>query len=334
MLRTSSIVIAIIFFTLPLVATDPCSQTRNTDLSQLYDQALLKQWQPRFQAMVERMVKDEIEPELTDAQQRLLRQAPRIFPLVGHWNGPFDYYADGTSIKIPVLSVKFLYDLILADIWLQSNGYQTASILQYVNMLKYKGAASFPDHRYPTPLSALGIPISESAEAHFQSPAAQHEFEYAFHGALLFVLGHEVGHIVLEHQSSSVQNEIEADGIGIALLGRAGADPASLMLFFLYSSTWVTNAADCSTLQEYQTWIAHSDHPLNGFRITTVGNALASHPEVYFPDLPATDERIQLTIQIGQKLIGTGRRLDDLMQQRLLRQHALETTLSDLKPRK
>ena len=297
------------------------------DMSGLYGPVLLQTWLPTVQKDVLGLRDEEIGDEL-------LKDVEFEFPPVGNSAEPFEFRASASdrTIQIPVLSVKFLYDLIYAYVWLEENKFSTQPVLDYVNMIKYKKAAEGPEGRYPRPFEALGIPHDSSERPTSDTEVIRNHFDTFFQSAMLFIIAHEIGHIVHDHQGpATLEHEEEADAFSCLLLAKRRISPIGAMFFFWFSSLWVRNGADFKTPEDYQKWLtSEADHPMNGKRITMVGSELYSDPAAFFPGAAPSDERVRLTKEVGWRLALIGSKLDDLASNKELQQRASELEFSTL----
>lgn len=307
------------------------------DMSALYTDDELKQWKPALEKEAREILKYVIEPQLKAPSRELLQGSNLEFPLRGpEYGDPFEYSANFSvrRMTIPILSMKFLRDLIYADLWLQYNDYSTVTTGLYLTMLKYREAAEFPGGRYPPPLSSLRIPESAPGVPKEESAFVLARARDVYRNALIFLLAHETGHLVFKHEGSSVENEKEADVFAIQIMGNAEAIPSGLIKFFTFANYWVENRADSDTELGYQAKLFRSPHPLTGERVLLVGVMLSTRHEVFFPGLPDTDERVQLTKQVGSRLIDLAKSMDNLSRQVGFREVGRNMNLSGLAPRR
>ena len=325
--RVSPKLIAIYFF-LVLCPTMAAAK----DVSGMYSPAILEHWKGILEPWVNKIFKEEIEPNLSPKATRVRGNTKIEVSTTSRSNDPFDYYSQGRSLKVPVLNVKFLYDLVMAHLWLEAHGFEDQSFL-YVCALKYQDAGAFPQGRYLAPFDALGVShngFMEVTNANDNNDIARN-FQQLFNGALLFLVAHEFGHVLQsKEQHTSIEREAEADIFAFEILERSQFNPGGVMLLFMYSSVWVRNAADFNTTGEYQHWLETADHPLTGLRLEMVGTRLARDPHHFFPVAPDSDPRIGLIKLIGSRLIDIGKDLDNLTSRRKLRDVAMDIKIPTL----
>src|SRR5262249_37293806 len=68
---------------------------------------------------------------------------------------PLGFYSGGDQIVASTASLKFLFEITLAQRWLEMNGFDTATVNQYLTMVRYWDAKR---DRPPKPLETLCIP--------------------------------------------------------------------------------------------------------------------------------------------------------------------------------
>jgi hypothetical protein len=304
------------------------------DISSLYGDPVLAKWRPVFESQVRQLLKNDIVPTLKkdkdrDLIARMLKNNGIIFPL--RRPGLFDYGSSGETIEIPILSVKFLYDLTASYIWIQNHGYNIITTSWYIGMLKYRSMNEFPAGSYPAPFEALGVPFSELDPVKFADSVDNVGFEHAFRSALLFIVAHEVAHVLGSYSSNSVADEAAADGIAVGILTTNQVTVLGPFFAFFFAAFWTPNGADFSNDQEYQKWIDNcATHPINGQRITLVGQELNEAIPAYFPGAPKSDEGVKKTRAFASALIRVGAELDDKARIRTWRQLAVQMFPADI----
>lgn len=289
----------------------------------LYEPDDLGDMSDYFKQQIDNVIKESIEPTLTGGRRNVLKMIKKEFP-TGQNGDPLDFYAEGSTVTLPILSLTFLQDLVVAYIWQDVNGCRL-TVLEYVNMLKYREARTLPGGRYLNPIEALGVPSPNTAKLARMKPEFGTRLQRVFYGTLLFVTAHEIGHVVLGHRGfSSVEKEIAADNFAFDIFAHNQIDPSGIMMFFLLSSLWLPNEAEFKAAQR------EAHHPINGQRVTTLGSRLLGKPEQYYPGADASDPRVPLLKLIGSRLVALGKDLDDLARRELLRRQALDTNPATL----
>jgi hypothetical protein len=243
------------FFALTLLASVTAVEARD-----VYDDATLAEWQPRYQRSTERIFHEVILPALTVAEERALGEPPPIeFPLraAGEWTRdyPLAFYVPGDRrvITMPIASLKFLDDICTAYAWLQINGYGLETVSEYTAILRF--ADKEPPGGFPPPLEALQIPANALDDPRVDELALGH-----FVTARTFLLAHELGHVLHRHAAHSYeqsrQNEREADRFAFQLMERTPLPPIGALLFFMADAHW-------SHVEENP----NATHPMSGDRV-------------------------------------------------------------------
>ena len=314
------------------------------DMSRLYDAELLDRWLPRFRSHVESIRRDNIRVLLTNEGRQILDGAHVLLPRPGDrvmsrgewWDpskGVFVFAAGGNRILIPLVSVKFLHDMIFAHLWLSDNGYQVATV-DYIHMLKYWEACNRTG-RPPRPFQAMGIPSTPQEEPPVTDVELSRKFRRVFQAALLFVMSHEVAHLIQSAGGSQIEREGAADGWAFSIMARNKSDPTGMFLFFLFSAFWAPNPADFPSPEQYDYWLRNkADHPLTGERIAAFGRLLEKNVMEYFPDAAPSDPRLDALKVTGRMLVDVARPLSDLTASRRLRLAACDIDPSSLTLRK
>ena len=300
------------------------------DLSHLYTDQELKDWQQIFSPMVQRGWKEVIQPALTDQEKRILGPIKIDVPLRGREGNPFEFYAQGDTVTIPVLSLKFLHDLEYAHIWLFVNGYDSTTPLDYVSMLKYRTGASFPGKRYPRPFDALGIPHGDLDEP-VEDPKASRVFADDFRSAVLFIMAHEISHLLRGHSAApkeAVKDEEIADIFAADLLKKVGVDTLGAAMYFAFVASWTPTVADFPSLDAYHDYLEHeADHPLTGLRIQMFAAEIYEDPKSLGPG-----RKKDAVLDVVSTLWDIGTTLDDVKYQQKVADAASHLTLESVAP--
>lgn len=229
------------------------------DMSSMYDTATLQQWAPRYRDSTNRILNNFVFKYLKAAELRALANVSIDFPLAAASpmrGQPLAFYApanNSRTVVFPIFSVKFLDDLSTAYAWLQIKGYRIDTISEYTAMLAHKELGG----TYPTPLTALHIPVDALRDKRVDELAVNH-----FVTARMFILLHELGHIYHGHRQSAIPNEIAADQFAVEVMRRSPVPPLGMLVYFM---------ADAS-MAEYPA--TASSHPLSGSRLRALGSAM------------------------------------------------------------
>lgn len=245
------------------------------DLSGLYDQSTLNYWQGRYSKNLLWNYRNTILPVLTQQERKTLKGLRIRFPLVGQIGGdPLEYYSGFDRglpvVVIPILSVKFFDDLAIAMAWLDANGYSMGTVTDWVAILKYLPPRSFPGGRYLPPLRTLQIPPNAT-----RNPKVDALSQKILKSAIIWILGHELGHIFYRHpgygrgaSAEQIQaNEIQADRFATEMMRRIGVAPVGLAFFFTIAIHWLPNRSDFSTQRAWRDFISKANHPLSTERL-------------------------------------------------------------------
>jgi len=280
-------------------------------LPNLYGADELVEMRSYFADQVKTVLSEVVEPALSGKELQIFKTVKMEYPPTAESGDPLDFHVKDSTVVVPTLSSLFLQDLIVAYFWRETKGCGAEYIPLYLNMLKYRSASSLPGKKYVNPIDAFGIPSPNVATLAKQNTEFGVRFPRAYYGAVLFIVAHEIGHIVLQHQGfGSVAKEIAADNFALDIMAREQIDPTGVWMVFLLSSMWVDSAAD---------------HPLNGERIRTLGFRLLGHPQLYYPGAPPSDPRVPLLKEIGLKIVDLGDRVDRLAKEQQLPLIALHT---------
>lgn len=141
------------------LASLAAGEGRASELSSMYDRAVLEHWRPRYARNIEAMMEQAIIPALTADERRQYSKVRFSYPDHDRQRRYFRFSSAGANeIIVPIFVVKFLDDLAIAGAWLaQSPGRSTRALDEYLALLKHRKPEEFPRRRYPTPLAGVGI---------------------------------------------------------------------------------------------------------------------------------------------------------------------------------
>jgi len=284
---------------------------RAAEIDQLYDDATLKYWQPRYSKGLNSNLKNVIFPRLGDEERERLAGIRIEVPLRVEGQEPFAYYTSGPPwvVTISAASLKFFDDFCVSIAWLQANGYSIETASDYVSMLKYRKPAAIGG-RYPLPLDALRIPGNTLDDQHVNNIATR-----IFDEAIFFVLSHELGHALHRHpgygpgvtRAEARANEAEADAFALDMMQRAEAEPTSMAFWFLMAGHMADGRGDFASEAEYEQFLAEATHPLTGERIAALADRLVASAQDFARnegDRAASLSRIQWTADQLQQVAG------------------------------
>ena len=279
-----------------------------------YDRQTLIYWQGQMPPGVEENFREVVWPKLTPDEKRVLGQVVLDFPLedAGH---PMNFYAappgGKKTITLPVSSMRFLADIAMAYAWLNESSYSIDPVSDYIAMLKYQWPDGLAGRRY-RPREALGIPDNATAR----------QFQRIFGTAVIFVLGHELGHLYHQHGTTvtperSRQQEEDADRFGMELMRRIGDPPVGMVVFF-------------NILAHLKGATADDTHPVTSSRL----RAIAAGIETNSADFSRTGTQPGTLAKIVDEVRKIAENLDDAGVQEQLRRKGLSAKPELLGPRK
>ncbi len=239
-----------------------------------YTDAVLAEWQQRYPRGIHSNYREVILPHLSAAQREKLVDLVFEFPLRIDSQEPFGFAADanGQIIYMSVQSLKFLDEASIAAAWLNRNGYTMESLTNYWLMLR-----NWKDITPPPPLlSTLCIP-SDAIADHEVDELSQKIFSTA----IFFVMLHEIGHVLAEHDGYSTvtpavarAREEAADAFALEVMAKVGDAPLGVVNLFLAMTYFSDSGADFPTADAYVENLAQRTHPLSPERLRTFADTL------------------------------------------------------------
>ncbi len=208
--------------------SNPIIRSEYNSYAAMYGEAKLIKEKLRFSKKINELYTKLIRPKLMSSERRVLNNIVLSVPSEVVENTPFYFATDGENVvRLPVLSLLFLEDLCTAYAWLYLNQYSLETIDEYVTMLKYKHPSKFPERRYLNPLEALQIPENALSDKKVDALSLRLRNE-----AYMFILSHELGHVLFNHPSYSEvsrsearMNEESADQFALDLMERPMSVP-------------------------------------------------------------------------------------------------------------
>lgn len=182
-------------------------------------------------------------------------------------------------VVMPAESLRFFSDLCTASAWLAARGYSLSTIADYLNMLKYGDPASLGRTSMPLPLEALQVPEGELDE-----PGVENRRSACFSTGVVFILAHELGHLILGHQGyegvsprETQANEAAADAFAVELMSRAGDLPLGALYYFTYMSYLERHRGDFVNDAAWQDHLRRATHPISPDRVEALAASLRKH---------------------------------------------------------
>jgi hypothetical protein len=305
------------------------------DMRTLYDDHELQNWKFVLTGPVERILKEVIEPALVDKERWVVGKMRLAFPLRGSHYDLFEFWAELDTIAVPILSLKFLYDITYSYHWLAYNGYDPTTIFEYVPMLKYQSEARFPGRRYPRPFDALQIPHNNIDAPTDRGGKFGDIFYQQLRSAIYFILTHEVGHIMFGHTTeppavsteAAIKKERFADIHALNVLQRTDILPDGMAEYFMIMSQWAPTISDFPSTAAYERYLKEeTTHPVVGERIRWIAAQmfdLYESKKIKAGNDGQLRELILSTFKIGEKI-------DDPAFQRAEKEAGLKATLSSV----
>ncbi len=293
------------------------------DLSGLYDGSTLKYWRRKYKPNIRWNFENVVWTALSPQEQLILQEVSLAFPLVGLYGDPFSYSAnvDRSIINMPVLSIKFLDDLSIAQVWLEENGYGYERVADYIAMLKYKERYEFLGGDYPPPLIAFGIPTDA-----LKYGTVDETSQKILKSAVIWIMTHEIGHIHYGHPSygavSAAQarrNEAEADRFATEIMRRIGVVPAGLGMFFTAVVIWSHNRGDYATDAEWDEYLRTTTHPVTSNRLANLADLIELWEEDFVRKEPNRIAALVATRAVVKELRGLAYILSDPRVQMIFR---------------
>jgi hypothetical protein len=293
-----------------------------------YDRKTLVYWQGQTPPGIEENFREVIWPKLTPEEKRSLGRVVLDFPLEDTQH-PMNFYAVAgggkKTITLPVSSLRFLGDMAVAYAWLNASGYSIDPVTEYLAMLKYQWPDGLAGRRY-RPREALGIPDDATSNARVNT-----QFQRIFGTAIVFVLGHELGHLYYQHGTNvsperSREQEEEADRFGMELMRRVGDAPVGMVQFFYILAHLEPYKSD----PNYPARRTTATHPVTSSRL----RAIAAGIETNAADFSRTGTQPATLAKIAGDVRTIARNFDDPGVQELIRQKGLSAKPELLGPRK
>lgn len=243
----------------------------------------LAQTRQRTVPRIEDILRDDIIGNLPRALRPAAAQIRLSFPDTSL--SPLAFWADPATatITLPIESIRFFDDLATIYAWFESKGCEPGLIQTYLWALLRDGQP------LPSPLRAFSID---------RDTAFADLYTYDVSGKIvssgvLFVLAHEVGHLMLGHQGGlhgarSQAQEIAADDFAMDHFARIGAMPLGVVYYFL--AAWWQDPVEVTQVR------AHS-HPVSPGRIAAVAARMQADPMSFAFSQPDPKRAAQIVRQ-------------------------------------
>jgi hypothetical protein len=289
------------------------------DWSSLYDHSHLEAEKPRLQKALDYVLANEIQPYLPEGQRVAFGLEQIDLPLPSAVPNPLSIYSENRAIEFPLSSMLFVEDLARAYSWLWTNRYSTKTVDEYLAMLRYRNADDFPDHRYPSPLSALHIPSDALGDKKVVDLAVKTR-----RTAYAFLLLHEYSHIRLQSAAAKTlkteDSEERADEYALEILKNNSAPPTGLLLVM---QSWLFLEAGNPA----------SEHPVTAKRLEAIAHYLDAHVIEFVRGRPNPSNSTDVIHSIALVLRQEAELQAVPGHNAALQEVALKTDVESLKPR-
>lgn len=235
-----------------------------------YPRAKLLETQSTMQAGIEANFREVIWPKLEPEEKQRLGRVTLAFPLEDAGSAVNFYASAGTgggTITLPISSLRLFADVALAYAWFTEMGYGQDKVANYLLVLRHRYPDGLAGQRH-RPLEGLGIPANALA-----NPRVNRLYQQIFGTAIVFIIGHELGHLHYRHRidvspARAQANEVQADAFGLELMRRIHAAPLGMAVFFYMQAH--LNQPD--SIQQAR---VSSTHPLDSARMRAVAAGIA-----------------------------------------------------------
>ena len=191
------------------------------------------------------------------------------------------------TVIVPIESVLFLDDLATATEWFQARGCRWEYIQSYLSALLLERRT------LPPPLEAFAI----DRDTALADPAVNDASTNTYNIILVFLLAHEMGHLVLGHSpgltgEASQAQEIAADAFALDLFTANATPPVHMVDYFL-AARW---------LDPTGTAVAAGTHPVTPGRLRALADRLAAHPDAFAPAFDDPGRGAEVTRDLARQL--------------------------------
>ena len=181
---------------------------------------------------------------------------------------PLGFFSDlGTrTVVVPVESLVFVDELSVLTAWFEARDCRGEYIQTYLWALLRDGAP------LPGPMEAFGVDYDAALENPFVTDVSNQ----IFNSVVLFVLAHEVGHLMLGHEggltgAASQAQEIAADGFALDYFAAVGMPPIDMADYFV-AARWLDPTGPATAL---------GTHPVTPGRLRAIADRLLSAPDSF-----------------------------------------------------
>lgn len=266
-------------FTLALSLSLVWSVALAQNVSRLYSREKLEADAARFGEQIRAEYRETILPKLTDAERSALSALKIEVPISAPSGDPFEFYSDKDTVYLPALSLRFYADLCAASAWLNIHGHDGTTVRDYVGVL-FREAKVSPGAPLLPVFQTLGVPDNPRANT-----AVANRADRNFGNTVVFLLAHELGHILKKHPpglSDLAQrrtHEIEADAFAIENARRIEQWPLGIEFWFDCERIRHIAPVKFPTEAEWQKKLAALRHPVTTERLEALAAAIDKAPD-------------------------------------------------------
>jgi hypothetical protein len=261
----------------------PTSDIRAQAYAPEFSDELLASRKPVYDEGIRFNYENVIAPRLTPDENSQLAgleiQLPSRIPNAD----PLGFATDGRAVFMSVASIRFFAEISNVAAWLQLNGYTLESLTNYALMLRHRRFPAPP----PAPMAALCVTPEVASEPRVDELAGK-----IFSNMLVFILLHEMGHIVHGHLQDDGSDmareraqEQQADDFALDMMGRIGDPPLGIVPFFVFTAHAAAGRGDFNDDLAYQRYLESQSHPVDAERLQALAESVREKAATYAPTL-------------------------------------------------
>jgi hypothetical protein len=277
-----------------------------------YSTAYLEKWKPGFQTGIEENYHQVLLPLLTRAERQRLGEVRLEFPLFGKTRDAFELYSEPGAtparIVLPIASLRFFGDVCISTgWWREQQGRGPDPVMGYISRTKYGRAPRLSLRQ------AIGVPENAG-----ENPRIQDFTTKCFSSGALFILLHEMGHVMERGRGAGgQQEEMAADAFALEIFRRLKTPPTGSVLFFSAAAYAAPTRWDFPNEKAYLEAIRESTHPVTSQRLKAISRELTGHAQDYRDPNPQRGP--ELARNAGQEILRLADFLEDYGVQRAMR---------------
>lgn len=269
----------------------------------IYSDYQLNEARKVYQPNIIGMYREDLVRQLPAAHRQALANVQLHLPLRG--KHPLQFHARpwDRSITVPIMSVKFLDELTILWAWFEENNCDASYITSYLSSLLGSQDMS------QGPLQAFGLSMSVIDKPRVNSLSLK-----LSKSALYFLLAHEAGHLLNNHQGGaeglkSRLQEKAADDFALSAMARVGVVPAGMLQYFI-AAYMFEPLPDLNTWEYAEKVIGELTHPLASSRVRNIAQRLAAKPMDFAHSEPDPQHAVQLVNVIASQISAIANHMD------------------------